>query len=70
LSARFGYAVDEKILQQLGQETIRLERAFNQAAGFRPEDDRIPDWLCAEPLPPTGAVFDVPDEELDHIFPW
>jgi aldehyde:ferredoxin oxidoreductase len=70
LSARFGYAADEDILQQLGKETIRLERAFNQAAGFRPEDDRIPDWLCAEPLPPTGAVFDVPDEELDHIFPW
>jgi aldehyde:ferredoxin oxidoreductase len=69
LSARFGRPVDQNILQQIGQETIRLERAFNKAAGFTPADDRLPDWLCQEPLPPTQAVFDVPDHELDHIFP-
>jgi aldehyde:ferredoxin oxidoreductase len=36
LSARFGRPVDQKILQQIGRETIRLERAFNKAAGFTP----------------------------------
>jgi aldehyde:ferredoxin oxidoreductase len=70
LSARLGRPLDENILQQLGQETIRLERAFNRAAGFTPEDDRLPEWLCSEQLPPTQAVFDVPGDELDHIFPW
>jgi aldehyde:ferredoxin oxidoreductase len=43
--------LDENILQQLGQETIRLERAFNRAAGFTPEDDRLPEWLCSEAAP-------------------
>jgi aldehyde:ferredoxin oxidoreductase len=68
LAARFGRPVEENILQQIGQETIRLERAFNHAAGFTVKDDRLPQWLCEEPLPPTGAVFDVPEDDLDHIF--
>jgi aldehyde:ferredoxin oxidoreductase len=68
LSARFGYPVEQEILQNIGEETIRLERDFNRRAGFTASDDRLPTWLCEEPLPPTGAVFDVSTEELDSIF--
>jgi len=70
LSARFGHLVDENILQTIGKETIRLEREFNRRAGFTSKDDRLPRWLCEESLPPTNAVFDVPDDEIDQIFPW
>ena len=55
-------------LQTLGRTTLRLEREFNQAAGFTAADDRLPEWMTQEPLPPTNAVFDVPNEELDTLF--
>lgn len=68
LNARYGWEVDDGILQQLGEETIRLERDFNRRAGFTPADDRLPEWMTREPLPPHNAVFDVPDETLDGLF--
>jgi aldehyde:ferredoxin oxidoreductase len=68
LRGRYGWNVDDQILRQMGQETICLEREFNAAAGYRPADDRLPEWLSREPLPPHDHVFDVPQEELDRIF--
>ncbi|RME82371.1 MAG: aldehyde ferredoxin oxidoreductase, partial [Caldilineae bacterium] len=68
LRARYGWDVGEDIVEALGRESIRLERAFNHGAGFTPADDRLPEWMTREPLPPTGAVFDVPEEDLDGIF--
>jgi aldehyde:ferredoxin oxidoreductase len=47
-----------------------MEREFNHRAGFTAKDDRLPEWMTREPLPPTNAVFDVPDEELDSLFNW
>lgn len=64
----YGWEVEPDYLQQVGRETIKMERAFNRAAGFTEKDDRIPEWMTEEPLPPHGTVFDVPHEELDHIF--
>ena len=40
------------------------------AAGFGPADDRLPEWMTVEPLPPHNTVFDVPNEELDEVFNW
>ena len=34
----------------------------------RVEDDRLPERMTWEPLPPHNTVFDVPEEQLDHIF--
>ncbi len=68
LNPRYDWQVDTDILQQLGNETLRLEREFNRRAGFSKEDDRLPDWMKNEPLPPLNSVFDVPDAELDGIF--
>jgi aldehyde:ferredoxin oxidoreductase len=70
LNARYGWSVDNCILQTLGRETLTLEREFNRRAGFTSKDDRMPEWMTREPLPPTNAVFDVPDEELDTLFNW
>ena len=70
LNARYGWQVTSDILGQLGRQTITWEREFNFKAGFTSTDDRIPDWLTKEPLPPHNAVFDVPGEELDQIFDW
>jgi aldehyde:ferredoxin oxidoreductase len=70
LNARYGWSVDNNILQTLGKETLSMEREFNRRAGFTAKDDRMPEWMTREPLPPTKAVFDVPDEELDALFNW
>ncbi|MEN8173580.1 MAG: aldehyde ferredoxin oxidoreductase C-terminal domain-containing protein [Chloroflexota bacterium] len=68
LNARYGWDVDENILTALGTETLKLEREFNRLAGFTSADDRIPEWMTREPVPPTNAVFDVPTEDLDGVF--
>lgn len=68
LNARYGWDVDEGILRELGRESVMLEREFNKLAGFTAADDRLPEWMTREPLPPHNAVFDVPNEDLDNVF--
>jgi len=68
LYGQYGWDPGESVLQDLGRECLRMERAFNAAAGMGPEDDRLPEWMEEEPLPPHNTVFDVPDDELDRIF--
>ena len=52
---------------RIGKEIIDTERAFNRAAGFTKADDRLPEFMTYEPLPPHNAVWDIPGEELDSI---
>ncbi len=69
LAARYGWDdLPDNILQELGKQTIKMEREFNRRAGFTKEDDRLPAWMTREPIPETGHVFDVSEEVLDHIF--
>ncbi len=69
LSARYGWDdLPDNVLQALGKETIKMEREFNRQAGFTEEDDRLPKWMTKEAIPENGAVFDVNEEVLDHIF--
>jgi len=68
LNARYGWEVDEGILRELGRESVMLEREFNKLAGFSAADDRLPEWMTREPLPPHNVVFDVPNEDLDNVF--
>ncbi len=68
IRGRYGWDVSDNILQELGKQTIKMEREFNRRAGFTKEDDRIPKWMTKEPLAPHNAVFDVSEEVLDHIF--
>ena len=70
LNARYDWQVGADILQVLGRETLSLEREFNRRAGFSSADDRLPEWMTKEPLPPTQAVFDVSEEDLDGVFNW
>jgi aldehyde:ferredoxin oxidoreductase len=70
LNARYGWQTQADILQVIGRETLTLEREFNRLAGFTKEDDRLPEWMTTEPLPPFNPVFDVPEEDLDTIYDW
>jgi aldehyde:ferredoxin oxidoreductase len=68
LNARYGWQVGADILQVLGKECLKIELEFNRRAGFTAADDRLPEWMTAEPLPPHCTIFDVPEEDLDGIF--
>ncbi len=70
IHARYGWDVPEDLLQVLGRETLQLEREFNRLAGFTSADDRLPEWMTREALPPMNTVFDVPNEDLDTLFDW
>ena len=70
LNARYGWDTGNDILQQLGKQTLLLEREFNRRAGFTAADDRLPEWMTREALPPHQAVFDVPEEDMDTVFDW
>ncbi len=54
-------------VSRIGKEIIDMERAFNRSAGFTEKDDRLPEFMSTEPLPPHNAVWDIPDKELDSI---
>jgi aldehyde:ferredoxin oxidoreductase len=68
VAALYGVDWSASDFEELGKEMLRQERAFNIKAGIGPEADRLPDWMLTEPLPPTNAVFDVPQEEIDQLF--
>ncbi len=70
LNARYGWDVGTNILQVLGRQSLSLEREFNRRAGFTPAQDRLPEYMTREPLPPHNSVFDVADEDLDKVFNW
>jgi aldehyde:ferredoxin oxidoreductase len=68
INGQYGWGVGEDYLRKLGRKVILMEREFNTRAGFTKEEDRLPDWMKREKLPPHNSVFDVPDGELDTIF--
>ena len=55
-------------VKQIGQEILKKERAFNEAAGFTKAHDRMPEFMQTEPLPPHNTVWGVPDEMLDSVY--
>ncbi len=51
-----------------GGEILKVERAFNEAAGISKEADRMPEFMAIEPLPPHNNLFDVSDAALDSVY--
>ncbi len=56
VNGALGTRFDASFFEALGCETLRLEDAFNRAAGFTTEDDELPAFFYAEPLPPTDKA--------------
>ncbi len=52
----------------LGKEILKMERDFNKRAGFTNLDDRPPEFMRYEKLPPHNVVWTVTDEQLDKVF--
>jgi aldehyde:ferredoxin oxidoreductase len=70
INGRFGWGWSVADLQEFKKTVLRMEIEFNRRAGLTPADDRVPEYMTREPLPPHNTVFDVPDAELDEVFPF
>ncbi len=53
---------------RIGGDILKTERAFNIKAGIGAAQDRVPEFMKNEPLPPHNHVFDIPDEALDSVY--
>ncbi len=51
----------------MGGQLLKRERAFNAAAGFTNADDRLPEFMKYEALPPHNVVNDLPDAVFDAV---
>ena len=65
-----GWDPEKTDVVALGKEVLKKERLFNERAGFTKADDRLPEFMRYEKLPPHNVVWDVPDEELDKVYAW
>jgi aldehyde:ferredoxin oxidoreductase len=59
-----GTEFDGTSIWGIGEETLKMERAFNLKSGLSPARDRLPEYVYDEALPPTNAVFDLSEEEM------
>ena len=68
LTAFYGedWTVDD--IMELGARIYRIEREFNLAAGISEVEDRLPEFMMEESLPPTDSRFSVSQEEIDETF--
>jgi aldehyde:ferredoxin oxidoreductase len=54
----------------IGKEILKMERLFNERAGFTAEDDRPPEFMRFEKLPPHNEVWTITDDQLDSVYAW
>ncbi len=54
----------------IGKEILKMERLFNEAAGFTAADDRLPEFMLEEALPPHNVKWTMSDEDLDKVYAW
>ncbi len=53
---------------RIGDEILRLERNFNIKAGIGREEDKMPEFMKYEKLPPHDQTWDISDEELSTFW--
>ncbi|MGB9860063.1 MAG: aldehyde ferredoxin oxidoreductase C-terminal domain-containing protein [Moorellaceae bacterium] len=61
LQGALGGDWDKEKLLELGKKTIKMERAWNRAAGFTEADDRLPEFFYEE-------QYDITPEEMQEVF--
>jgi len=67
INAKYGIKLDKNNIIDRGIEVLRIEKEFNQRAGFNVVDDRLPDFFYSEKLPPKGLLFDLSEKEIRKI---
>jgi aldehyde:ferredoxin oxidoreductase len=68
INARYGTDLSEKDIVNMGLTTLKEELTFNRSAGWKNIQNRLPEFMKAEKLPPHDVVFDVPQQEIDILY--
>ncbi len=68
INARFGCELTGDDVTQLGKNILKIEREFNQKAGLGSADDRMPEFMKYEALPPHNVTWDFTNEEIDAFW--
>jgi len=68
INARFGAELTADDVTNLGKNILKLEHQFNLDAGLGKADDRIPEFMKYETLPPHNAIWDFTNEEIDAFW--
>ena len=68
LNGRYGWNLTADDVAALGKKILKVERDFNERAGFSNVDDRLPEFFKEEKLPPHNLTFLVSDADLDKVF--
>lgn len=68
INAVYGLRLTGDDVNALGSRILKVEHAFNVAAGFGKAEDRLPEFFEYEPVPPHNAVWDFSGEEIDEFW--
>ena len=68
INARYGIKLTGDDVTALGKKTLKIEHAFNLAAGIGPEQDRLPEFFELEKIAPHNVAWDMPTEQLQSFW--
>ncbi len=68
INARFGISLTGDDVANLGKHILKVERAFNIAAGLNNSHDRLPEFFSTETVAPHNAIWDFSDAEIDAFW--
>jgi len=68
INARFGISLTGDDVANLGKHILKVERAFNIAAGLNNSHDRLPEFFSIETVAPHNAIWDFSDAEIDAFW--
>jgi len=68
LNLMYGLDLSEEGIVAYGWQCLQDEWEFNRRAGFTEKDDALPEWMTTEAIPTSGAVFDVPSDEIRRVY--
>lgn len=68
LNLMYGLDLSEEGIVAYGWQCLQDEWEFNRRAGFTEKDDALPEWMTTEAIPTSGAVFDVPGDEIRRVY--
>lgn len=68
INARFGAELTGDDVTNLGKTILKIEKEFNKKAGLTNADDRLPEFMKYEALPPHNVKWDFTNEEIDAFW--
>lgn len=63
-----GSGVSMDVLTEQSEQILKIEREFNEGAGFSKQSNILPEFFRDEPLLPSDECFDVEKEAIQNIY--